>query len=73
LWRVTLTPPTPTGTQLYRRGSDGEQFVRYVQNVFLIHNVDNPTREGVIRDLVLCNEPGLVIDLPVGEHFALRP
>eukprot|EP00061_Rhincodon_typus_P004208 g22004.t1 len=43
---------------LRAKGSDGEQFVSCVQEGSLRQDVDNPTREETILDLVLGNEPG---------------
>eukprot|EP00061_Rhincodon_typus_P010747 g35270.t1 len=63
--------PLIDGDSLRARGSDGEQFVRCVQEGFLRQYVDNPTREETILDLVLGNEPAQVIDVSVGEHFGL--
>ena len=50
-------------------GLDGAEFVKCVQDGFLLQYVDRPTRGNAILNLVLGNEPGQVTDLSVGEHL----
>jgi len=48
---------------------NGAEFVRSIQEGFLKHYIDSPTREVAVLDLVLGNEPGQVVNISVGEQF----
>ena len=51
------------------KGRADEDFLVLVQDCFLTQFVDKSTRGSVVFDLLLCNDPNMVEEVEVGEHF----
>ena len=51
------------------KGRADEDFLVLVQDCFLTQFVDKPTRGSAVFDLLLSNDPNMVEEIEVGEHF----
>ncbi len=51
------------------KGRVDEDFLVLVQDWFLTQFVDKPARGSAVLDLLLTNDPNMVEEVEVGEHF----